>query len=89
MAFKQYRGNSTFEVWLIKRRSGEWEHKAYRLKPGSGEREGTLPAKLEKKLVGRVKCRFPIDAVRAAISRHFGDDSDQAAEEMAEPAKEA
>ena len=80
MAFKQYRGNSVFEVWIIKRRDGSWEHKAYQCK--GGDRVKDPPKTLEKKYLGRVQCRYPIDAIRAAISNQFGDDSDEAAEQL-------
>lgn len=86
MRRKQYKGTNTFDVFLVVSRSGFPEHRAYQVV--NGQRKRNPPKTLEKHYIGRVKCRYPIDAIRAAISNTTGDDSDQAADEMKESRNE-
>ena len=81
MAYQRYRKGGVFDVFVIKRRNGEWEWKAYRV--ANGKRQGDPPKTLEKQFRGRVtNCRYPIDAIRTAMSDQQGDASDEVTEQM-------
>lgn len=64
--------NRTYDVFLVKNRRGEWEHRTYLVR--RNRRVEPLPKTLEVKFVCRVRnCMYRIDAERAAITEAFGD----------------
>lgn len=61
-----------FDVFAVSVR-GKWELRAYPIVAGKRTKEP--PMRFEKKLLGRFDGPRPIDAIRRAINRIYGDES--------------